>query len=81
LLSSYIFKFVLLHLQSCYSLGNKPKNEIYTIDFVDNVDYKAKKCQRKLLSLRHDSLLFSATESKYTWQSSAKVETDMPSGE
>lgn len=35
----------------------------------------------KLLSLRHDNPLFSVTESKTTWQNSAKTETDMTSGE
>lgn len=42
---------------------------------------RLKNVTAQLLSLRHDSLLFSATESKLTWQNSAKTEIDMPSGE
>lgn len=42
---------------------------------------RLKNVTAKLLSLRHDNALFSATESKPTWQNSAKTETDMASGE
>lgn len=41
---------------------------------------RLKNVTAKLL-LSHDSFLFSAIESKPTWQNSAKTETDMPSGE